>query len=141
MPVPNIALVAPASKSWLGIGRELSLGTAVLPTQTIPLLKNSFQPEDTPKWLHDEAIRGSMAMIFNDIQGVTDSTFSYGGPAFLDVEGYFLDNLFGDKSDTATTYGTTQTTSSPIAIGGTIVGVGSTAGLLNGGYAAIDTGT
>lgn len=141
MPVPTISLVAPASKSWLGVGRELQLGTAVLPVQTIPLLKNSYQPEDTPKWLHDEAIRGSMAMVFNDIQGVEDSTFSYGGPAFLDVEGFFLDNLFGDLSSTANSYGTASTTSTVLAIGGTLVGVAGTTGFNAGAYAAIDTGS
>lgn len=138
MPVPSIALVAPASKSWLGIGRETSLGTAVLPTQTIPLLKNSYQPEDTYKWLHDEAIRGSMAMVFNDIQGVGDSTFSYGGPAFLDVEGFFLDNLFGDLSSTATGYGTTATVTSALAIGGTSAPLSGTTGFNSGYYLAID---
>jgi hypothetical protein len=139
MPVPNIGLVAPASKSWLGVGRELSLGTAVLPVQTIPLLKNSFQPEDTPKWLHDEAIRGSMALVFNDIQGVEDSTFSYGGPAFLDVEGYFLDNLFGDKSDYATTLATTTTATEALSIGGTVLTITGTTGFNNGYYAQIGT--
>jgi hypothetical protein len=138
MPVPNIALVAPASKSWLGVARELNMGTQTLPVQTIPLLKNSYQPEDTYKWLHDEAIRGSMAMIFNDLQGVGDSTFSYGGPAFLDVEGFFLDNLFGDKSDTATGYGATFTTTSSLAIGGTQVPISGTAGLNTGYYLALD---
>jgi hypothetical protein len=138
MPVPSIGLVAPASKTWLGVGRELNMGTAVLPVQTIPLLKNSFQPEDTPKWLHDEAIRGSMAMIFNDIQGVEDSTFSYGGPAFLDVEGFFLDNLFGDLSSTATTYGTTATVTSALPIGGTAAPLSGTAGFNTGFYLAID---
>lgn len=139
MPVPTISLVAPASKSWLGVARELNMGTATLPVQTIPLLKNSYQPEDTPKWLHDEAIRGSMAMVFNDIQGVEDSTFSYGGPAFLDVEGFFLDNLFGDMSSTATGYGTyAATITAPIAIGGTQAFMSGTAGLNAGFYLALD---
>lgn len=141
MPTPNIALVAPASKSWLGVGRELSMGTAVLPTQTIPLLKNSFQPEDTPKWLHDEAIRGSMALVFNDIQGVEDSTFSYGGPAFLDVEGFFLDNVFGDKSDVATAFSGTTTASTAGVIGGTTVQVVTTATFTVGQYAQVDVGS
>jgi hypothetical protein len=141
MPAPNIALVAPASKSWLGVGRELSMGTAVLPVQTIPLLKNSYQPEDVPKWLHDEAIRGSMALVFNDIQGVEHSTFSYGGPAFLDVEGYFLDNLFGDKSDTATTLGTSTTINNTNAtIGATSLGVAGTTGFLQGQYVQVGFG-
>lgn len=138
MPSPNIALIAPSSKTWLGVGRELQAGTAVLPVQTLPLLKNAFQPEDTPKWLHDEAIRGSMALVFNDIIGVVDSTFSYGGPAFLDVEGYFIDNVFGDLSSTATTYGTTTTGTIPLAIGATALGVAGTTGFNSGLYAAID---
>jgi hypothetical protein len=141
MPSPNIALIAPASKTWLGVGRELQAGTAVLPVQTIPLLKNSYQPEDTPKWLHDEAIRGSMALVFNDIQGVVDSTFSYGGPAFLDVEGYFLDNLFGDKSDTATSFTGTTTLSAQATIGATQIGVASTANFTAGQYAQVGVGS
>jgi hypothetical protein len=141
MPVPNVPLVAPASKSWLGVARELNLGTAVLPVQTIPLLKNSFQPEDAPKWLHDEAIRGSMALVFNDIQGVEDSTFSYGGPAFLDVEGFFLDNLFGDKSDVATNYFGTTTATAASSIGGTVQALTSTANFTVGQYAQVGTGS
>jgi hypothetical protein len=117
------------------------MGTAVLPVQTIPLLKNSYQPEDTPKWLHDEAIRGSMALVFNDIQGVEDATFSYGGPAFLDVEGYFLDNLFGDKADVATTLGTTTTITATGTIGATQVSVSGTTGFTAGQYAQIGTGS
>lgn len=141
MPVPTISLVAPASKTWLGVGRELNMGTAVLPVQTIPLLKNSYQPEDTYKWLHDEAIRGSMAMVFNDIQGVGDSTFSYGGPAFLDVEGYFLDNLFGDKSDTATGYTGTTTATLAAAIGGTSVICAAVTSFAVGQYAQVGIGS
>lgn len=142
MPVPNIALVAPASKSWLGVGRELNYGTAVLPVQTIPLLKNSYQPEDVPKWLHDEAIRGSMALIFNDILGVESSTFSYGGPAFLDVEGYFIDNVFGDKSDVATTLGTVTTINNVNGtIGATSLGIAGTTGFLQGQYIQVGFGS
>jgi len=141
MPVPILAQIAPASKTWLGVARELSPGTQTLPVQTIPLLKNSYQPEDTPKWLHDEAIRGSMAMVFNDIQGVEDSTFSYGGPAFLDVEGYFLDNLFGDKSDTANTYVGTTTATQAGTIGQIAYTVAGTANFGTVTYAQIDLGS
>lgn len=141
MTIPAIALVAPASKTWLGVARELTMGSAVQPVQTIPLLKNSFQPEDVPKWLHDESIRGSMALVFNDIQGVESSTFSYGGPAFLDVEGYFIDNVFGDLSSTATTYGTSVTQSGASVIGATSIGVSGTAGFTAGQYAQIGTGS
>jgi hypothetical protein len=139
MTIPAVGLVAPASKTWLGVGREGTMGQAALAVQTIPLLKNSYQPEDVPKWLHDEAIRGSMALVFNDIQGVESSTFSYGGPAFLDVEGYFIDNVFGDLSSTATNYSTTTTGTIALGIGATALGVTGTAGFNTGFYAAIDS--
>jgi hypothetical protein len=137
--VPTV--VAPSSKTWLGIARELTAGTAVLPVQTIPLLKNSYQPEDTPRFLPDEALRGSMAMIFNEVLGVEDGAFNFGGPAFLDVEGYFFDNAFGDLSTTATTTGSSTTTTEAIAIGGTVVTVTSATGFTSGQYAQIDTGS
>lgn len=141
MPIPTVSLVAPSSKTWLGVARELTMGTAVLPVQTIPLAKNSFQPEDTPRFLPDESLRGSMSLIFNEILGVEDATFSYGGPAFLDVEGYFFDNLFGDNSTTATNFGTSTTTTQALAIGGTSVTVTSSTGFTAGQYAQIDTGS
>jgi hypothetical protein len=83
-----------------------------------------------------------MALVFNDIQGVESSTFSYGGPAFLDVEGYFLDNIFGDKADVATSFAG----SSVIGVGfaGTIgqgtIAVTSAAGFVGGQYAQIGIG-
>src|ERR1035438_3598802 len=109
--VPSI--IAPSSKTWLGVGREglMALGLTgqpVLPTNTIPLDKNSYQPEDTPKFLPDEAIRGVMAQLYNDILGVEDATFSFGGPMFLDVGGFWLDNAFGDLSTVGS--GTTSST-------------------------------
>ena len=94
--------VAPSTRSWLGVARELVAGTPVGPTNTIPMDAKSYSPEDTPKFLPDEAIRGSMAMLYEDIIGPADATFSFGGPAFLDTHGFFLDNIFGDLSTTGT---------------------------------------
>jgi hypothetical protein len=104
--------VYPAERTWLGIGRELTAGTAVLPTNTIPMDAKSYSPEDTPHFLPDEAIRGQMAMLYNEILGPADATFSFGGPNFLDVHGFFLDNIFGDTSSyyNGTLTGTTTTT-------------------------------
>ena len=51
--------VAPSTRSWLGVARELTVGTPVGPTNTIPMDAKSYRPEDTPKFLPDEAIRGS----------------------------------------------------------------------------------
>ena len=96
--------VAPSSRTWLGIAREIGGGgspaSAPPPCRphTIPLDKSSYEVEDMPKFLEDIAIRGSMSQRFADVLGVVDASFSFGGPVFGDVWGYFFDNLFGDLS-------------------------------------------
>lgn len=126
--------VAPSERSWLGVGRELTAGTAVLPVQTIPMDAKSYSPEDTPKFLPDEAIRGQMALLYNEILGPADGTFSFGGPNFLDSYGFFLDNIFGDLSSyyNGTFTGTAVTTTAGPAVGATSV----TIAAASTGYAA-----
>lgn len=92
---PNIY---PGVLSWLGVARELTAGTSVLPTVTHPLDQGAFEPEDTPKFLQDKAIRGAMTDLFYETLGVESAQFSFGGPNFLDTHGYFFDNVFGDLS-------------------------------------------
>jgi hypothetical protein len=120
--------VGPSERSYLGIARELTAGTAVLPTNTIPSDPKSYSPEDTPKFLPDEAIRGQMALLYNEILGPADATFSFGGPNFLDVHGFFLDNIFGDLSTgyNGVFTGTQVTTVAP-AVGATAVTIGTAA--------------
>src|SRR5215472_7982353 len=90
--------IAPSTRTFLNMGRELVLAT---PQATMPLDQNDYNPEDTPKFLPDEAIRGVMTPLFNEIRGVQSATFSLGGPMFLDIEGFMLDNVFGDMSTTS----------------------------------------
>jgi hypothetical protein len=141
MAIPSF--VAPSSRSFLGVGREAAgaTGTPVAPNITIPIDKNTYAPEDTPHFLPDEAIRGVMAMLYNDILGVEDATFSYGGPAFLDVEGYFMDNIFGDLSTTGT--GTTSSTTVSVAgtVGATQLVLASGSGYSNGSAVQVDVGS
>ena len=66
-----------------------------------PSTRVAFEPEDTPKFLQDKAIRGSMTDLFYETLGVESASFSFGGPNFLDTHGYFFDNVFGDLSTTA----------------------------------------
>lgn len=140
MPIPTF--VAPAVKTWLGVNRELTTGTVQNPAVTVPLNRGNFEPEDTPHFLPDEAIRGVLATLFGEILGVEDATFNYGGPAFLDVEGYFFDNLFGDLSTIGTSpaNGTTLT-AGPYSSGTTQVTVASAAGYTNGATVQIDATT
>ena len=111
---PNIY---PGVLSWLGIARELTGGTPVLPAYTQPLDQGSFEPEDTPKFLQDKAIRGAMTDLFYETLGVESATFSFGGPNFLDTHGYFFDNVFGDLSTTSASLATPGTANSVLAVG------------------------
>ncbi len=111
--------IYPGVLSWLGIARELTAGTPVLPAYTQPLDQGSFEPEDTPKFLQDKAIRGAMTDLFYETLGVESGTFSFGGPNFLDTHGYFFDNVFGDLSTTA---GTITTVLATVSSGGAAVG-------------------
>lgn len=136
--------VYPSSRSWLGIAREGSgplVGTPVPPTNTIPVDPKSYSPEDTPKFLPDEALRGQMAMLYNEILGPEDASFSFGGPNFLDMHGFFLDNIFGDLSTVGTSSGTGSTSfSGSPAVGATIVTVSSGTGFAVGQNVQLDTG-
>ena len=113
---PNIY---PGVLSWLGIARELTVGTPVNPVITHPLEQSSFEPEDTPRFLQDRAIRCSMTDLFYETLGVESATFSFGGPNFLDSHGYFFDNVFGDMSTTCNGTTTPATITGTVPIGGT----------------------
>ena len=113
---PNIY---PGVLSWLGIARELTVGTPLVPVITHPLDQGSFEPEDTPKFLDDKAIRGSMTDLFYKTLGVESATFNFGGPNFLDSHGYFFDNVFGDLSTVGSTPTNPATTSGVISVGAT----------------------
>jgi len=115
---PNIY---PGVLTWLGVARELTGGVPVLPVITHPLDQGSFEPEDTPKFLQDKAIRGSMTDLFYETLGVESATFSFGGPNFLDSHGYFFDNVFGDLSTIGSTPTNPATTNGGAPVGSTSV--------------------
>jgi hypothetical protein len=100
----------------------------VLPAFTQPLDQGSFEPEDTPKFLQDKAIRGAMTDLFYETLGPESATFSFGGPNFLDTHGYFFDNVFGDLSTTCNAVGGPQTVATVIAVGATSMTIGSAPG-------------
>lgn len=136
---PNIY---PGVLSWLGIARELTVGTVVNPVITHPLDQSQFEPEDTPKFLDDKAIRGSMTDLFYKTLGVESATFSFGGPNFLDSHGYFFDNVFGDLSTTCSAIGTPSTLASgTLAVGAISMTLGAAppAGYTAGAYIQIGT--
>jgi len=138
---PNIPVsVAPSTRSWLGVAREMTTGTPVLPTNVIPQDAKSYKPEDTPKFLPDEAIRGSMALTYGQILGPEDATLNFGGPVFLDTHGFMLDNTFGDLSATGAGAANTTTLASATSVGATTASITADTGYSDGSYVQIDTG-
>ena len=86
---------------------------------THPVEQGQFEPEDSPRFLDDKAIRGSMTDLFYKTLGVESATFSLGGPNFLDSHGYFFDNVFGDLSTVGSSLANPSTTSGVLPVGNT----------------------
>jgi hypothetical protein len=89
MPVQN------SVRSYLGIAKEATKGTAVAPTAFIPVNIGKIKPVDIIDPLYDDGLRGSMVKNYNYIQGRTRSTFDFGGPVFPDTFGWALGGIMG----------------------------------------------
>jgi hypothetical protein len=133
--------IYPSYLTWFGVAREPVAGTGVNPLVSIPTDQSTFEPEDKPVWLDDKAIRGSMADLYNVVQGVELASWSLGGPFYYDVHGFMLDNLFGDKQDTAATTATSTTTTTLVSPGSTSVTVTVATGFTTGSYAQLGNAT
>jgi hypothetical protein len=83
-------------RSYVGIAKETTKGTAVPPTAYIPVAVGKLKPVDVIDPLYDDGLRGSMvAGKYNYIQGRTHSTFDFGGPVFPDTFGWALSGIMG----------------------------------------------
>jgi len=98
-------------RSYLGIAKEATKGTAVTPTDFIPVTASKIKPVDLIGELYDEGLRGSLVKNYAYIQGRTHSTFDFGGPVFADTFGYALGGLLGDVATTGATAPYTHTIS------------------------------
>lgn len=85
-------------RSYLGIAKETTKGTAVSATDFIPVAKDSLKPADIYDALYDQGLRGSNVMNYNYIQGRGRSTFDFGGAVFADTIGYALAGIMGAVS-------------------------------------------
>jgi hypothetical protein len=83
-------------RSYLGIAKEVTKGTAVAPTDYLPVMANSLKPVDVIDPLYDEGIRGSLVKNYNYVPGRTRSTYDFGGSVFADTVGYAIAGLLGD---------------------------------------------
>jgi hypothetical protein len=83
-------------RSYLGIAKEVTKGTAVTPTDFIPVMVDTLKPVDIIDPLYDQGLRGSNVVNYNYIPGRTRSTFDFGGAVFADTIGYSIGGLLGD---------------------------------------------
>jgi hypothetical protein len=87
-------------RSYLGIAKETTKGTAVAPTAFIPVNIGKVKPVDVIDPLYDDGLRGSMVKNYNYLQGRTRSTFDFGGAVFPDTFGWALGGIMGSVATT-----------------------------------------
>ena len=129
MPNQYAATIYPVPRRFIGFGKETagSSGTAVASTNTVAMSK--FTPTDKVTYLEDDAWRGAMAQLYNEIQGVEISDLSMGGPLFADSIGYPLAGILGDYWQSVNgTAGTATTLNGGTSVGATAVTLTSATG-------------
>ena len=82
-------------RSYVGIAKEVTKGTAVAPSDFIPVGKDTLKPQDMVDALYDQGLRGSNVLNYNYIPGRKHSTFDFGGAVFADTIGYSIAGLLG----------------------------------------------
>ena len=109
-------------RSYLGIAKEATRGTAVAPTDFIPVMKDSLKPVDIVDPLYDTGLRGSNVLNYNYIPGRTRSTVDFGGAVFADTVGYGIAGLLGSVATTGASAPFTHTISlfNSLASGGDV---------------------
>jgi hypothetical protein len=98
-------------RSYLGIAKEVTKGTAVPPTDFIPVMKDSLKPADIIDPLYDTGLRGSNVVNYNYIPGRTRSTLDFSSAVFADTVGYALTGLLGSVATTGASAPFTHTIS------------------------------
>jgi hypothetical protein len=98
-------------RSYLGIAKEATKGTAVAPTDFIPVAKDSLKPQDMVDALYDQGLRGSNVLNYNYIPGRKHSTLDFGGAVFADTVGYGLAGIMGACATTGASAPFTHTIS------------------------------
>lgn len=98
-----MASAQPSVRSYLGIAKEVTKGTAVVPSAFIPINKDSFKPVETIGALYDTGLRGSMAENYNYTQGRRYTSTDVGGVVFPDTLGWWIAGIMGSVTTTGAT--------------------------------------
>jgi hypothetical protein len=87
-------------RSYIGVAKEATEGTAVAPTAFIPVTASKLKVDNIIDPLFDEGLRGSLVKDYNYIQGRSRSTIDFGGPVFADTFGWILGAHLGSVTTT-----------------------------------------
>ena len=87
-------------RSYIGVAKESTEGTAVAPTAFIPVTASKLKVDNIIDPLFDEGLRGSIVKDYNYIQGRSRSTIDFGGPVFADTFGWILGAHLGSVTTT-----------------------------------------
>lgn len=98
-------------RSYLGVAKETTEGTAVAPTAFIPVSIGKLKTADIIDPLMDEGLRGSLVKDYNYIPGRTRSTIDFGGPVFADTIPWGIAGLLGSVATTGASAPYTHTIS------------------------------
>ncbi len=108
--------IQPVESAELYYAPETTPGTIPAAVgSVIPYLQ--FAPSDTPMWLDDESIQGSMGDFYGSYEGPLIAGFTVGGNFFGDTIPNFIWNLLGDYTATGTTASPSATTNNSVAVG------------------------
>lgn len=92
--------IVPSEISILGIAKQASIGTGVAATAF--LRADSIKPQPNIPYLSDGSFQGSMAKVYDEIQGPTSSSFEYDTNLYADEIGWPLASLLGDLTTSGT---------------------------------------
>ena len=140
MPLTVPTTIFPSERRAIGIARETTPGTGVLPVYTVPV--QGFVPEDKPIWLPDTSLRAAMAETYGLIQGpyVADLALD-NSPVYGDTIGHFLWNILGDYTATGSNVTPNTTTTATLSPGATLVPMLSTTSFTSGMWIQVDINT
>jgi len=87
------AAALPVARQSFGIAKEVTKGTYVVPSASLPL--DTFSPDDKITMLANVGLRGSMTDTYGMVQGVGNADLSVGGAVYADTIGWPLAGLLG----------------------------------------------
>lgn len=87
---------SPTWRSFIGVAKETTKGTAVAPTGYIPV--RTCSPKRMPTRLDDVGWRGSAVDTYGSQQGKIVSQHSIEGDLFVDTFGFWLKGLLGEEA-------------------------------------------